>query len=77
MVDAVSILHAIGATVVHTSEATRTREAAKKIDLASDLEASIRASFSTTLPSTLVGNKKETMGGAFECLIGHLKDYTV
>jgi hypothetical protein len=48
MVDAFSILHAIGATVVHTSEATRTREAANKLDLASDLEASIRASFSTT-----------------------------
>jgi uncharacterized protein YneF (UPF0154 family) len=77
MVDAVSILHAIGATVFHTSEATRTREAAKKIDLTSDLEASIRASFSTNLPSILVGNKKETMGGAFECLIGYLKDYTV
>jgi hypothetical protein len=29
MVDAVSILHVIGATVVHTSEATHTREAAK------------------------------------------------
>jgi hypothetical protein len=77
IVDAVSILHEIGATVVHTSEATHTREAAKKIDLASDLEASIRASLSTTLPSILVGNEKETMGGAFECLIGYLKDYTV
>jgi hypothetical protein len=77
MVDAVSILRAIGATVVHTSEATRTREAAKNIDLASELEASIRASFSTTLPFILIGNKKETTGGAFECLIGYLKDYTV
>jgi hypothetical protein len=65
IVDVVSILHAVGATVVHTSEATRTIEAAKKMDSASDLEASIRASFSTTLPSILVGNKKETMGGAF------------
>jgi hypothetical protein len=77
MVDVVSSLHAIGATVVHTSESTRTREAAKKIYLASDLGASIRASFSTTLPSILVGNKKETMGGDFECLIGYLKDYIV
>jgi hypothetical protein len=77
MVDAVSILHAIGATVVYTSEATHTREAAKKIDLVSDLESSIRASFSTSLPSILVGNKKETMGGAFECLIGYIKYYTV
>jgi hypothetical protein len=57
MVDAVSILHAIGATVVHTSEVTHTREAAKKIDLASDLEASIHTSFSTTLPTILVGDK--------------------
>jgi hypothetical protein len=77
MVDAVSTLDAIGSNVVHTSEATRTREANKKIDLASDLEASIRASFSATLPSVLVGNKKETMGGAFECPIGYLKYYTV
>jgi hypothetical protein len=65
MVDAISILHSIGATVVHTSEATPTREAAKKIDLASDLEASIRASFSTNMPCILIGNKKETLGGAF------------
>ena len=36
-VDAVSLLHAIGGTVVHTFEATRTREAAKKIDLDSDI----------------------------------------
>jgi hypothetical protein len=62
---------------VHTTEATCTREAAKKIYLASDLEVSIRASFSTSLNSILVGNKKETMGGALEFLIGYLKDYTV
>ena len=36
-VDAVSLLHAIGATVVHKFEATCTREAANKIDLDSDL----------------------------------------
>jgi hypothetical protein len=62
MVDDVSILLATGATAVHTSEATRTREAAKKIDLASDLEASIRASFSTNLPSILVGNALYRVG---------------
>ena len=60
-----SLLHAIGETVVHTFEATYTREAANKIDLGYDLEAPIRASFSTTLPSILVGNKKETIKGEF------------
>jgi hypothetical protein len=73
MVDSVSILHAIGATVVYTSEVTHTSEAAKKIDLASDLEASVHASSSTNLPYILVGNKKESMGGAFECLIVYIK----
>ena len=38
-VDDFSILHDIGVTVVHTLEATCTREAAKKIDLGSYLEA--------------------------------------
>ena len=49
-VDSVSLLHAIISTVVHTFEATRTREATKKIDSDYDLEESICASFSTTLP---------------------------
>ena len=43
----------------------------------SDLELSICEYFSTMLPSILVGNKKETMGGAFECMLGYLKDYAV
>ena len=73
----VYILYAIGATVVHTLEATRTIEAAKEIDLDSDLESPIRASFSNNFPSILVVNNKETMGGAFEFLIGCLKYYTV
>ena len=74
---AISILRAIGATFVHRFEATRTREAAKKFYLHSYLEAFIRASFGNTLPSVLVGNKKDTMGGSFKYLIVYLKDYTV
>jgi hypothetical protein len=41
--DAVAILHSVGATVVHTQESTHTQEAAKKICLDSDIEASIQA----------------------------------
>ena len=62
---------------MHIFEATRTIEVDNKFDLDSDLEASTRAYFSTTLTYILVGNKKETMGGAFLCLIGYLKDYTM
>ena len=45
-------------TVVHKFESTLTREAAKKIDLNSDLEASISDYFSTNLPSILVDNRR-------------------
>jgi hypothetical protein len=75
--DAVAILHSIGATVVHTQESTRAQEAAKKISLDSETEDSIRASFNTVLPSIIVGNKRETKGGAYECLIGYIKDFTI
>ena len=70
-------MYAIGETVANTFESIHTREAAKNIDLDSDLEASIHASFSSTLPFILAGNKKETIGGEFEFLIGYLKYYTV
>jgi hypothetical protein len=56
--DAVAILNAIGATVVMTQEATQDQEAEKKIDLESELEAYVRASFNTLLPAIIVGNKK-------------------
>jgi hypothetical protein len=29
------------------------------------------------LPSILVGNKRETTGGAYECLIVYIKDFTI
>jgi hypothetical protein len=61
--DAVAIINAIGDTVVSTQEATRAQEAAKKISFESELEASVRASVTTLLPSIMVGNKKETLGG--------------
>ena len=42
-----------------------------------EIKASIRASFSTVLPSILVVNNKETMGGAYECLVVRIKDYSI
>jgi hypothetical protein len=58
-VDGVAMLHAMIEIVTHTAEANTAKEAAKKIDMGSELEASITASFSTVLPSILVGNLKE------------------
>jgi hypothetical protein len=75
--DAVAILNAIGATVVTTQEATRSQEAAKKIALESELEAYVKASFNTLLPVIMVGNKKETLGGAYECLNADIKEFAV
>ena len=49
----------------------------RKNDLGYYLEAPICSSFSTNLPSILVGNKKDTMVGLFECMIVYLKYYTV
>jgi hypothetical protein len=57
-VDGVAMLHAMISTVTHTAEANRAKEAAKKIDMGSELEAAITVSFSTVLPSILVGNMK-------------------
>ena len=34
-------------------------------------------SFSIVLNFILVGNKKETTGGAHECLVGYIKDYSI
>jgi hypothetical protein len=45
--------------------------------LDSEIEASIQASFNTVLPYILFGNKRETTGGACECLIGYIKDFTI
>jgi hypothetical protein len=75
--DAVVMLHYIGATILHTQESTRAREAAKNISLDSYVESSIRDSFDMVLPSILVGNKKETNGGAYECLVGYTNHFTI
>jgi hypothetical protein len=45
--------------------------------LDSEIEASIRASFNTVLPYFLVGNKRETAGGAYECMVVYIKDFTI
>jgi hypothetical protein len=63
--------------VVTTQEATGSQEAAKKIALESELEASVRASFNTLLPAIMVGNKKGTLGGAYECLNAYIKEFAV
>jgi hypothetical protein len=55
-VDGIAMLHAMIATVTHTAEANRAKEAAKKIDMGSELEAAITVSFRTVLPSILVRN---------------------
>jgi predicted RNase H-like nuclease (RuvC/YqgF family) len=61
--DAVTILNAIGATVVTTQEDTLTQETAKKIALESELEASVRASLiRCSLPSWLVIKRKLWVG---------------
>ena len=75
--DGASMLHTMIATVTHTAESNRSKEAAKKIDMRLDLEAAIIASFSTVLLSIMVGNVKEDTVGAYECLIGYLKNYSV
>jgi hypothetical protein len=75
--DAVALLRSINATVVHANDSLKSQKAAWDVEQASELEASIIASFSTTLPSILVGNKKDLSGGAYECLISYLKDYSI
>jgi hypothetical protein len=52
-------------------------EAQQKVSMNTDLEAAIITSFSTILPSILVGNKKEGTGGTFDWLKSYLKDYSV
>ena len=76
-VDGVAMLHAMIATLTHTDESNRAKEAAKKIDIGLELEAEITASFSTVLPSIWVGNMEEVTGGACEFLVGYLESYSV
>jgi hypothetical protein len=75
--DAVGLLHTIQAPVIHQAEATKTMESQQKVSMTTDLEAAIITSFSTILPSILVGNKKEGSGGPFDWLKSYLKDYSV
>lgn len=49
----------------------------QKVSISTDLEAAIITSFSTILPSILIGNKKEGTGGTFDWLKGYLKTYYV
>lgn len=73
--NAVALLHTIQVPVVHQSEATKAMEAQQKVSMTTDLEAMIITSFSTILPSILVGNKKEGTGGTFDWLKSYLKTY--
>ena len=68
MANVVATLQSIDDNHTLTQDSLRAQEYSKKILLGSDIKASIRASFSTVLCSILVGNKKETTGGAHECL---------
>jgi hypothetical protein len=52
-------------------------ESQQKVSMTTDLEAAVITSFSTILPSILVGNKKEGSGGPFDWLKSYLKDYSV
>ena len=62
-VDSVDMLHAMIETVNHTAEDNRPKEASNKIDMGSELEATIVAYFSTVLPSILVGKTKKVTSG--------------
>ena len=71
------MLHSIGATHNLTQDSLSSQEASRNIILGSDTKASIRASFSTVSHYILVRNKKDTPGGAYECLVSYIKDYYI
>ena len=71
------MLQYIGVTHTLTKDSLCAQESDKNILLGSEIEASIRASFSTVLTSILVGNKKETTGGAYEFLVIYIKNYSI
>jgi hypothetical protein len=76
--DALAILSAIRAPVKHKDETTKEWESQKKIEFASDLDASMATSFETVLPSVLVGGKRATEGGGtFDWLKSYLKSFDV
>jgi hypothetical protein len=76
--DALAILSAIRAPVKHKDETTKEWESQRKIDFASDLDASMATSFETVLPSVLVGGKRATEGGGtYDWLKSYLKTFDV
>ena len=75
--DAVTMIQSIGATHTLTRYSLHAQESSKKIRLGSEIEASIRDSFSTILSSIIVGNKNETTGSAYECLVRYMKYYSI
>ena len=75
--DVVAMLQSIGATHTLTKYSLCAQETAKNILLGYEIEASIRDLFSNVLPSILVGNKKDITGGAYECLVGYIKHYSI
>ena len=68
-VDGVALVNSMITTVTHTAEANRDKEYTKRIDTGLDLEAEITESFSTVLPSILLGNMKEVADRAYECFV--------
>ena len=64
-VDGVAMLHAMIATMNNTSSNNRAKEASKKTDMGSYIEAAIKVTFTTLLPYILVGNMKEITCGAY------------
>jgi hypothetical protein len=76
--DALAVLGAIRAPVKHKDETTKEWESQRKIEFASDLDASMATSFETVLPSVLVGGKRVTEGGGtYDWLKSYLKTYEV
>ena len=59
------MIQSIGDFHTLTQDSLRAQEAAKNTPLGSDIEASIRDSFITDLPSIIVVNNKDTTGGAY------------
>ena len=71
------MIQSIGATHNLTEDSLRAQEYPKNILLGSDIDSYIRNSFINVLPYILVVNKEETTGGAYECLVGYVKDYYI
>lgn len=73
--DAKALLHCIQPSVVSQEWATKNMESQKKIDIDSNLEATIITSFDGVIPPVLAGSKTELEGGAFDCLLAYQKSF--